>query len=221
MAMWRFQLSLRIPVAASLIAAILFGSAGRWDIPFFWACIGLWAAFAVVAALTVDRDLMQERLRPGAGGRDNLRLLRGMALLIFVSHWIIAGLDVGRFHWSDTVPTSLQIVGLAGLAAGLATWRWAMQVNRFFSSAVRIQRDRGHYVVTEGPYRFVRHPGYAALLGVSACSGLALGSWLSLLPCLILAILFLRRTWLEDRMLRAELAGYPEYAARVRYRLVL
>ena len=87
-------------------------------------------------------------------------------------------------------------------------------MNRFFSSAMRIQRDRGQHVITTGPYQYVRHPGYAAFILVALCSGLALGSWGSLLPSLLYIGLFIRRTAVEDRLLREELEGYPAYAER-------
>lgn len=207
-------------VSTAGVGAILFGTAGRWDLPAFWAYLGVFLASMLAMALTVDLDLMRERLRPGPGGRDNLRRLRLLALLALGAHWVIAGLDAGRFHWSR-LPPALQIAGLIGIAAALGVWRWAMQVNPFFSTAVRIQTERGHRVIAAGPYRWVRHPGYAALLLLLAPgSGLALGSLPSLLPLTGALLLFLRRTALEDRLLQDELPGYREYAARVRWRLV-
>ena len=97
---------------------------------------------------------------------------------------------------------------------------YAMASNRFFSPVVRIQHERGHTLVTSGPYRFVRHPGYVGAILASACGGVALGSWWSLVPLAPFAALFLRRTAVEDRMLRADLDGYAGYAERVPYRLV-
>jgi protein-S-isoprenylcysteine O-methyltransferase Ste14 len=95
-----------------------------------------------------------------------------------------------------------------------------MASNRFFSSVVRIQADRGHTVATGGPYRFVRHPGYAGFIAGSFGAALLLGSRWALLPALLSAVLLVVRTVLEDRTLRAELPGYAEYAARVRHRLL-
>ena len=142
-----------------------------------------------------------------------------MILLLF-AHWAFAGLDCGRLHISDSVPFALQIVALLAFALAWLVFVWAMHVNRFFSSVARIQSDRGHMVISAGPYRFVRHPGYSAALIAAVTSGVALGSWLStcIAPLGIAALL--RRTVVEDRLLRRELPGYAEYAARVRYRLV-
>ncbi len=134
--------------------------------------------------------------------------------------WAIAGLDRGRFHWSDTVTISLQFVALALFAAGWAVIVWAMHVNRFFSSVARIQHERGHYVVTSGPYRWLRHPGYSGAIVAALTSGVALGSWLSGAVGALGVPLVLWRTVAEDRLLRAELSGYEDYAQRVPYRLV-
>jgi protein-S-isoprenylcysteine O-methyltransferase Ste14 len=95
-----------------------------------------------------------------------------------------------------------------------------MAVNRFFSPVARIQPERGHRAIGPGPYRYVRHPGYAGGLLAMLCGGVALGSWYSLIPMLPVALLTLRRTVLEDRLLRAELAGYEAYACRVASRLL-
>jgi len=106
------------------------------------------------------------------------------------------------------------------VALALGVVVWAMAVNRFFSSDARIQRDRGHHLVTAGPYEYIRHPAYAAVL-VSAVSGpLALGSYWSALPLLPAGLMILRRTRLEDALLREGLEGYADYAQQVRYRLV-
>ena len=202
----------------ALTGALLFGCAGRWDLPLFWAYLGVWAAAIVVGSLVVDPTLARERLRPGPGGRDYLTT--AVFSLLWPGQGAVAGLDVGRCHWSDTVPLAVQGLGLLAMAAGLAVVVWAMAVNRFFSSVVRIQTDRGHRLVTGGPYRWVRHPAYAAFPFVFVGGGLALGSWLAALVGLLMVLPLLRRTALEDRVLRERLEGYAAYAQRVRYRLL-
>jgi protein-S-isoprenylcysteine O-methyltransferase Ste14 len=218
--MHRWQLWLTAPVFTALVAVVLFGSAGRWDLPYFWAYVALLLVLGLITAGTADLELMSERLRPGPGGKDNLTALRLLGLSLFAGHFAVAGLDVGRFHWSDTVPAGAQIAGLVGLAFAFAIMRWAQHVNRFFSSAMRIQWERGHHVITAGPYRYVRHPGYVAFILAGLCSGVALGSWWSLLLPLVCVVVFVRRTAREDRLLQAELEGYTEYARKVRYRLI-
>jgi protein-S-isoprenylcysteine O-methyltransferase Ste14 len=95
-----------------------------------------------------------------------------------------------------------------------------MATNAFLSTRVRIQEDRGHRVVTTGPYRMVRHPMYAATIIGFAGVSLLLGSWWAFVPGAVCTVLFIIRTALEDRTLQAELPGYKDYAARTRYRLL-
>ena len=115
---------------------------------------------------------------PAPAARSRRSALRLFSVVLFV-HWIAAGLDRGRFHWSDGVPDWLQALGLAAMTAGYALALWAMRVNRFFSSVVRIQSDRGHHLVDTGPYAVIRHPGYAAGVIIIVASGIGLGSWLA------------------------------------------
>ncbi|MGH7246979.1 MAG: methyltransferase family protein [Pseudomonadota bacterium] len=178
----------------------------------------MFAAVFVVSFVWLDPDLVRERMHPG-GKKPPLALRLFMAVL-FV-HWIIAGLDRGRLHFSDNVPLWLQALGLAVLAASWGLVFWAIFVNRFFSSVVRIQEDRGHFVVTTGPYRFIRHPGYAAGILIMLDSGVALGSWIAAGVLVVTSLPFLlHRAVIEDRVLRADLPGYDGYAARVRWRLL-
>jgi protein-S-isoprenylcysteine O-methyltransferase Ste14 len=144
-----------------------------------------------------------------------------LAVPVLILHWIIAGLDRGRFHWGDDVPAWLRGAGLIALAIGWALAFWAMRVNRFFSSVVRIQSDRGQYVVTSGPYGWIRHPGYLAGTVIIVASGIALGSWLATAILIVFGLPFLlHRAITEDRVLQAELPGYRDYAARVRWRVL-
>ena len=199
-------------------AAALFAAASTIVIPAFWAYLAILAAVMIFSFATLDPDLLRERMRPG--GKKPPLALRVFSLVLFM-HWIVAGLDRGRFHWSDNVPGWLQGICLLTVAAGYALALWAMRVNRFFSSVIRIQTDRGQYVVATGPYAFVRHPGYTAGILIIAASGPALGSWLAAALLVIFSLPFLlHRAITEDRILQIELAGYSDYATRVRWRLV-
>ena len=132
----------------------------------------------------------------------------------------VAALDGGRYHWSPPLSPVVYSVGYVLLAFGYVLMLWAMWTNRFFSAVVRIQTDRGHAVVQEGPYRFVRHPGYVAITPLLAATPFALGSFWALIPAGLGVVLFVIRTALEDAALQRELPGYAEYARKVRYRLV-
>lgn len=202
----------------ALAAAALFASAGTFRIAAFWIYLAILAAIFVASFLWLDPDLARERMRPGGKKPPlALRLFSGVMVL----HLIIAGLDRGRFHWSDTVPLWLQALGLVALAGSYAFCIWAMRVNRFFSSVVRIQTDRGQHVVTAGPYAVIRHPGYLAGIIVMLASGVALGSWIAAAFLAITTLPFLLyRAITEDRILQAELPGYRDYVERVRWRLI-
>ena len=208
----------RVLIIESIMATILFASAGRMDIPWFWAVLGLHAAMLLTGIAFMDPGLREERLRPGPGGRS--RRIRFLALPFILVHLVVAGLDVGRYGWSGPIPLAVQATALAGYAVGMGLSLWAMAANRFFSPVVRIQAERGHHVITSGPYGYLRHPGYTGLIVGSICGGVALGSWWSLVPLAPLVAMFLWRTAMEDRFLHEGLEGYVGYAQRVRYRLV-
>jgi protein-S-isoprenylcysteine O-methyltransferase Ste14 len=196
----------------------LFTSAGTTALVTYWVYLAIFGAVFVASFLLLDPDLARERMRPG-GKRPPLALQLFSGIL--VAHWIIAGLDHGRFHWSDTVPGWLQWLSLAALAASYALCLWAMRVNRFFSSVVRIQSDRGQLVVSSGPYAVIRHPGYLAGIVIMVASGLALDSWLATAFLVVFSLPFLLyRAITEDRVLQAELPGYRDYVHRVRWRLM-
>lgn len=211
----------RFAILLVALAGVLFLSAGRVDIWQFWAYIAvtfLGMAYNVSVIVRTDASLLAERVKPGPGGKDpHLRII---SMVAFLGMWIIAGLDVGRFQWSPPMSYAMKVAGLTGLMGALAISTWAMATNRFFSSDVRIQSDRGHHLITGGPYQYVRHPGYvgAVLMGLSA--PLALGSWWSAAAILPALVLIIRRLRIEERLLSAELEGYAEYMQKVRYRLL-
>jgi protein-S-isoprenylcysteine O-methyltransferase Ste14 len=200
------------------LTVTLFASAGTVWIAGFWIYIAIFVAIMVASLAGLDPGLLRERMRPG--GQKPPVALRLFSAILF-AHWIIAGLDRGRLHLSDTVPALLQWLGLVAMAAGFALCFWAMRENRFFSSVIRIQTDRGQYVVTRGPYAFIRHPGYTAGILIILTSGIALGSWLAAVFLIVTTLPFLLyRAITEDRILQVELEGYRAYAGRVRWRLV-
>lgn len=210
----------KVLVFEAVIAAVLFGSAGRVDLPWFWGLIAVHAAVLVAGATRIDPDLWRERQHPGAGpaGKEYLYRLGGLALIL--THLAVAGLDVGRYHWSTPPPATLRAIGLVVYAFALCFLIWAMVTNRFFSSVVRLQSDRGHYVIDTGPYRFIRHPGYAGMMMAALAGGVVLGSWWSIVPIVLFAPMVIRRLSMEDRLLNAQLPGYAQYAGRVRFKLL-
>ena len=205
--------------------AILFLSAGRLDWVWGWVFLGLLAAVLishVLILVPMNPELLAERSRgirqEGAKSWDKWIAFFAAGMGTMVT-WIVAALD-RRLEWSASAPLVLHIGGLIGSVLGWALFMWAMGANAFFSEAVRIQEERGHTVVTDGPYRYVRHPGYVGAILALLATPLLLGSLWALIPAGVAAIGYVVRTALEDGMLQEELDGYQEYAARVRYRLL-
>lgn len=214
----RLLLVLAALAITAVVGVILFGAAGRMNLPFIWTYLAIMGVLGIVIMVFIDLGLLKERLRPGPGGMD-ARVIVPLKLLAWAG-LIFAALDVGRLNISDTVPLPVGVITMVGVAAGLGLAFWAMFVNRFFSPVVRLQEERGHHLITAGPYRSVRHPGYTGTLVSVLCMGPALGSWLASIPMVMFALLILRRARLEDRFLHDKLEGYPAYAQRVRYRLL-
>jgi protein-S-isoprenylcysteine O-methyltransferase Ste14 len=204
------------------LAAALFLSSGRLDWTMAWVYVALRASMAAVSMLMIASrhpGLLEERFDPGEGVKAWDRPLATMTTFLWPVILIVAGLDV-RFRWSPGLPIITQLAALFVLLLGDILSKWAAVSNRFYSRLVRLQVDRGHTVVTDGPYRVVRHPGYAGALVAGLATPIALGSLWALVAAGALALLLVIRTALEDETLRAELSGYPEYAQRTRYRMV-
>lgn len=166
--------------------------------------------------------LMMERLQfenaPGIKPWDRV-LSPLVSISVSFPLVIVAGLD-HRYEWSPGFPLWLNLTGFILIGIGYTFASWAMAENRFFSSVVRIQSERGHVVCDSGPYRIVRHPGYAGNILPLPGIALALSSLWALIPALVAFILILIRTSLEDQALQEELPGYKDYARHVRYRLL-
>lgn len=210
---------LQVIVQTVLIALILFIAAGRLDWGWAWAYLGVGVAVLLVNLRVLSPELIAERGQPRANVKGWDRILTTLVIVPMLGALIVIGLDE-RYGWSPQLPWPVHAVGLAGIALGQGLFTWAMVANPFFSTAVRIQTERGHRVAAGGPYRYVRHPGYVGYILSWVATALALGSLWALIPVGLVACLMVIRTALEDRTLLEELDGYREYAARVRYRLL-
>jgi protein-S-isoprenylcysteine O-methyltransferase Ste14 len=203
-------------------AAIVLLSAGRWDWLWGWVYLGLMAAALVahvVVLVPLNPALLADRsaglAQPGVKPWDRPIVIA--AGLFWVATMVVGGLDA-RWGWSQDIPLAFHLSGALLFSLSWVIFIWAMAVNAFFSEGVRIQPD--HQVAAGGPYRFVRHPGYAgACLGLIA-TPLLFGSWPAYIPALLATAAYVLRTALEDRTLQVELASYQAYATRVRYRLI-
>jgi protein-S-isoprenylcysteine O-methyltransferase Ste14 len=190
-----------------------------------------WVYSLLIVTTGPGGRIWAERRHPGLlAERQDMEKIQGakawdkvlaplMALSVSFPLVIVAGLDY-RFGWSPEFPLWLIVLGFLLVSLGYAFAAWALIENRFFSSVVRIQMDRGHVVCDSGPYRVVRHPGYAG--NVLALPGmvLALSSIWTLIPAAVALVIAVIRTVLEDQTLQDELPGYRDYAGHVRYRLI-
>lgn len=202
-----------------LVGAILFVASGKFNWGTAWAYFVAMVLIVIANAIAMDPSLLAERsqLQEGTEKWD-------VAIASFVGVWgplcvyVVAGLD-NRFGWSQGIGLGLQVVALVLFVLGSLLITWAMASNPFFSSTVRIQTDRQHAVAAQGPYQYARHPGYIGGIIAYLTSPLALGSWIALVPGLLIVCGYIVRTYLEDRVLLRELEGYEDYAKVVRYRL--
>ncbi len=206
----------------AVMGVALFWPAGRIDWWPAWAAIAVMLAWIVAMAVVILRlspDLLAERLGPRRGAKLwDMAIVSSLGLVQLV-RYVVAGLDQ-RYGWTGGLPVAAQIAALAACVVGYALFVWATAANPFFSQFVRIQSERGHAVVTGGPYRAVRHPAYAGAIVYELAVPVLLASGWAIAISGLGAVLLILRTALEDRTLRAELAGYDDYARQVRYRLL-
>jgi len=209
---------LSIPLALLLCG----GDFGWWQ---------AWIYSLLISSAGIGGRIWAEQRHPGLmAERQNIESVQGakawdkvlaplMALSVAHPLVIVAGLD-HRYGWSPEFPLWLFVLGLILISLGYGFAAWALAENRFFSSVVRIQTDRGHVVCDSGPYRIVRHPGYAGNILALPGIVLALGSVWALIPAAVALIIAVIRTALEDQTLQEELPGYRDYAQHVCYRLM-
>jgi protein-S-isoprenylcysteine O-methyltransferase Ste14 len=218
------NLVLQTIVWFGLMGAIIFGAAGTINYAGGWIYLVEMVAISVVLGLhvaRVDPGLLKERLKPpvqkGQPLADKLVVLP-ILILMFAGMGFMAA-DVVRWRWS-LMPASVQWAGCALVLAAIIFMYWTMRTNSFAAPVVKIQKDRGHTVVTTGPYAIVRHPLYFGALFYIAGTSLALGSWWGLAMAPIFAVLLGIRIGIEEETLRMGLEGYNDYARRVRWRLI-
>jgi len=208
----------------AVTGVLLFGSAGTLGWPQAWiylaeiGVLGLTSGFAIGKR---DPALLRERMaapiQKGQKSWDKSVILVLFAL--WMSQYVIIGLDAVRFQWSH-VPLWLQVIGGLAIALGLYAFHVVLAANTFAAPVVKIQSERKHTVISTGPYAWVRHPMYAGAVPMIVGTPLLLGSWYGLIWAAAMIALLGFRAVLEEDTLKAELEGYDAYAARVRYRLV-
>lgn len=219
----RLKMHLAIVAEMVVFALILFGAAGRLDWWQGWTFLAVFFGCCFVVsewALRRDPALIAERMGAPVQKDQPLwdRIFMPVVGIVFLSWLALMGLDA-RYGWSH-VPLWLVMTGAAGMVLGFAIVARVFFENTFLAPVVKLQTERAHHVISTGPYAFVRHPMYAGAIVLIVGSGLLAGSWWATAASLLIIAAIAVRAVLEERMLKATLAGYADYAARVRYRLV-
>ena len=216
----KIQVIVRAILFLGIMFAVLFISAARWDYWYGWTYFILFVYVYLFNWILIPSELLQERFKPGPGTKKWDYVFHAFHLPVAYAIPLVAALDGGRYHWTYEFPLWVKVLAFTVIFLGYSLEILSVRTNRFFSSTVRIQKDRGHFVIDKGPYAFIRHPGYAASIISSFCIAIGLNSLWALIPAGLYVLLFIARTVLEDSTLQKELPGYAEYAARVKYRLL-
>lgn len=198
---------------------ILFAAAGTLFWKWAWILLLLSVVILIINLLVIPLELIEERGRLKKDAKKWDKVLTSINIVPTILLYVCSGLDY-RFNLTGNVNILINITGLVLSFSGAMLFTWSMISNKFFSTLVRLQTDRKHTVATGGPYRFVRHPGYVGYIIMSFATPMALGTLWGLIFSGITGILLIIRTALEDNTLKRELAGYDEYAEKVKYRLI-
>ena len=216
------QLLIKSLAGTLLFLLILFISAGRINYWQGW----LYATICIISvllnsfALTNNAELAAERSEVKSGTKSWDKKIIGLSAVILIITYIVAGLDSGRFHWSPGFHWGINATGVVLILLGELIFLMAQKQNKFFSSLMRIQSERGHTVCDTGIYKIIRHPAYFGNIITAIGIPLILGSLWGFIPAAISVFLIVLRTSLEDKSLMNELDGYRDYAFKTRYRLL-
>lgn len=215
--------SLTMAASPALWILALFAGAGTFHWVRGWVCVGLYVAGMALMGFIVHRvnaHVMKARTTwTKQGTKPFDKVFFGLLIPLVFGQVFAAGADVVRYRWSS-LSAGYEYAGAVLFVLSLMLIGWTLGVNRFAETSVRIQEDRGHLVVSSGPYRFVRHPMYVGAIVMYVATALILGSVWALGIGGLMAALFVWRTAAEDGALRRELDGYEVYAARTPYRLI-
>ncbi|MBA7500155.1 hypothetical protein ES704_03148 [subsurface metagenome] len=202
-----------------LQGTILFISA--WSVKWYWAWffLTLGVIILLINLFVIPVELMEERGKKKENVKKWDKILTSINIIPMLGIYIVSGLDY-RFGWSINSNILIHITGLVFYFLGSMLFTWSMLSNKYFSTMVRIQIERGHEVAISGPYKYIRHPGYVGFIVMVLATPISLGTLYALLMSGITTILFIIRTSLEDKTLKNELDGYLEYSNKVKYKLI-
>ena len=217
---------LSFAVRTIFFAVALMWPAGTWHWWDAWILVGLWTIFGLVMTVFLlrhDPALLAERLKLLPLQKEQKTWDKALMLLFFIAGiglYIVPGFDVVRYEWSEPLPIWVRAMAMLAHLPCFVLLGWTMRENTYLSQVVKIDEERGHKVITTGPYAWVRHPMYTVVIVLLFAVPLALGSRFTLVLALFLMVLLIVRTYFEDRTLHHELSGYEDYAKETTYRLV-
>jgi protein-S-isoprenylcysteine O-methyltransferase Ste14 len=216
----KFRLVLRYVFSVSIMFCVLFIIPGNYKYWQGWVYFVTFILLALFTMVICPPGLSEERMSPGANVKkwDYIFIAIYTPLNFLIPFFCAC--DANRFYWSNSVPLSVSAIASLFVIASSGLTIWSVWTNQYFSSMVRIQKDRGQKVIQDGPYKIVRHPGYFGGVILYIFLPLLLNSWLGLIGSFILILAFFIRTYLEDLTLKRELDGYVEYSKKVRSRLI-
>ncbi len=210
---FRFLFSSVLMVVLTMVSA---GTMNYWQ---GWIYLTLFIYLALLTMVLLPSDLAMERMNPGEGVKKwDYIFIAFYTPMTFIIPALSAA-DANRFHTITNIPVYLNIIALIFVFLGSSLLVRSTWTNKYFSSVVRIQNDRGQKVIQDGPYKIVRHPGYLGGIITYLLLPLALNSILGYIGAILLIIALIIRTYFEDKTLLEELEGYREYADKVKYRL--
>ncbi len=217
------RIVLRFISGLIFIGALLFGTAGTFNWPEAWVYLVIQFGWSVGLSIFLwrhDIELLKDRMKftkKSAKGWD--KVMTFVSMPFYIPYLVLPGLDAVRYQWSH-VPLWAKVACFIVIVASFLWISWIMKENTYLSRFVEIQEDRGHKVITTGPYKFVRHPMYISASILMIALPIALGSLYALIPMAFITVFIIIRTYLEDKTLHKELEGYVEYAKITRYRLI-
>ena len=203
-------------------AVTLFVPAGTIRWPRAWIYLGVVFLGTAVTMFVLPEELLNERYKPPV--QHGQPLFDKIGIFAFVGSFVATVLfipfDIFQLHLLRPPGIVISIFGLVLFAAGWTLITAAVRANAFAAPVVRHQEERGQRVIDRGPYRFVRHPMYSAVIPLLVGMSLWLGSFAGAIVAIVPTVLIGIRAMLEEKFLRRELPGYAEYIMRTRFRMI-
>ena len=218
----KLDIFIKIVLTVLFFLVLVFVSAGTLDWPEAWLFMFILLGYGIPVGLWLkkhDPVLLKKRMELDKPVKTWDRIIMAFSSVFFIAALFVAGFDAIRYRWSQ-IPLIIESIAFIGIFLSFVWVFLVIKENTYLSRIVEVQKKRHHKVITTGPYSYVRHPMYVAVVLMTIFIPIALGSWYALIPSVIAGLFMVARTYFEDKMLQKELVGYKAYAKKVRYRLV-